>query len=296
MKIITEQQVKLLGITPAQCVEWAEKSFLSKPRADMPAKISVHPFADSFYTTMPCYHPDIERVGVKVISRVPGSVPSLKSKMMLFDAKSGDMIALIDTNWITAMRTGAVAALAAKTFVNDFAHASFGMVGLGVVGQATLRCLLDIHPSTPEIWLLRYKNHVERMQEVFPQVKFNVAESRQELIANTNLLFSCVTVMHDQFAPESAYPTGYTLVPVHVRGFQDCDPAFDRIFGDDAGQMKGWQNFQRYRCFSEFSDVLLGKSQGRTSPCERIISYNYGLALHDLWFAAHIYDALGVDQ
>lgn len=292
MKIITEEQVEALELTPRQCVEWVTKTFLSKPRADMPAKISVHPFEDSFYTAMPCYHPDIGRVGVKVISRVPGSKPSLKSKMMLYDAASGDLLALIDTNWITAMRTGAVAALAAKTFVNDFPRASFGMVGLGVIGQATLKCLLSIHPTTPEIWLLRYKDHAERIQRLFPEVRFHVADSHRELIENTDLLFSCVTVMRDQFAAENVYPSGYTLVPVHVRGFQDCDLTFDKIFGDDTAHMRNWQNFSRYRSFAEFSDVLAGRVEGRSNSTERIISYNYGLGLHDLWFASKIYDKI----
>lgn len=293
MKIITDEQIARLGITPAQCVEWVEKSFKSKPLADMPPKISVHPFEDSFYTAMPCYHPEVKRVGVKVIARVPGSKPSLKSKMMLFDAASGDMLALLDANWITAMRTGAVAALAAKTFAKNFAEASFGMVGLGVMGKATLQCLLSICPKRPTIWLMKYKDHAERIMEEFPDADYHVATTRKELILNTDTLFSCVTVMHDQFMPESAYPAGYTLIPVHVRGFQDCDLTFDKVFGDDTGHMRNWKNFSRYRQFAEISDVLLGKAAGRTSFSERILSYNYGLGLHDLWYATRILELMG---
>ena len=292
MKVITEEQILNLGITPRQCVEWVDYSFKSKPEADMPAKISVHPFEDSFFTAMPCYHPSIGRVGVKVISRVPGSTPSLKSKMMLFDAKSGELLALIDTNWITAMRTGAVAALAAKTFSVDFDQASFGVVGLGVIGRAVLRCLLAIGNQNQKFWLLDYKDHVERIAAEFQHVKFNHTPDRRELVKQTNVLLSCVTVMHEQFLPESVYPKGYTLVPVHVRGFQDCDVTFDKVFGDDTGHMSNWKNFERYRRFAEFSDVLLGKTEGRISSSERIISYNYGLGLHDLWFASRIYDLL----
>lgn len=295
MRIITDEQVAALGITPCKCVDWVEKSFKSKPEADMPPKISVHPFEDSFYTAMPCYHPAVGRVGVKVISRVPGSVPAIKSKMMLLEAKTGDMLALIDTNWITAMRTGAVAALAARTFVNDFEHASFGIVGLGVMGKATLQCLLSICHNKPTVWLMQYKDHAERIMELFPDADYHVATTREELIANTSLLFSCVTVMHDQFLPESYYPKGYTLVPVHVRGFQDCDLTFDKIFGDDTGHLRDWKNFARYRQFAEFSDVLLGKTPGRERSDERIISYNYGLGLHDLWFASKIYDTLNIN-
>lgn len=291
MKIITDDQIAALGITPAQCVEWVEESFKSKPEADMPAKISVHPFEDSFYTAMPCYHPAVGKVGVKVISRVPGSVPSLKSKMMLFDAASGDMLALIDTNWITAMRTGAVAALAAKTFVQDFARAPIGMVGMGVMGQATLDCLLALNPSA-EIHILNYKDHVEKTRARHPEANIIAVDSKEALVSETAALISAVTVMHDQFLPESTYPKGYTLIPVHVRGFQDCDLTFDKIFGDDTAHMRSWKNFASYRQFAEFSDVLLGKTPGRETADERIISYNYGLGLHDLWYASKIMDKL----
>ena len=198
----------------------------------------------------------------------------------------------MDTNWITAMRTGAVAALAAKTFAKDFSRASFGMVGLGVIGKATLRCLISICDTKPTIWLMRYKDHAEKVIEDVPGADYHIASSREELIANTDTLFSCVTVMHDQFMPEYAYPAGYTLIPVHVRGFQDCDLTFDKIFGDDSSHMRNWKNFAKYRRFAEFSDVLLGNVKGREGELERIISYNYGLGLHDLWFASRIYDKI----
>lgn len=38
--------------------------------------------------------------------------------------------------------------------------------------------------------------------------------------------------------------------------------------------------------------MLAGKAAGRTSPEERILSYNIGLGLHDIVFAKHIYDRL----
>ena len=294
MTIISEDDVISLGISPAQCVEWAEASFRSKPRADLPPKISVHPVPDSFYTAMPCYHPDVGRVGVKVISRVPGSAPAVKSKLMLFDAPTGDMLALVDTNWITAMRTGAVAALAAKTFAVDFNRSSFGFVGLGVIGKAVIRCLLSIHTNPCDVWLLRYKDHAEKIIDEFAStdVHFHVADNKETLIKNTNVLFSCVSVMKDQFLAPESYPSGYLCIPVHVRGFQDCDLAFDRVIGDDAGHMRDWKNFDCFKEFTEFSDVLLGRSDGRRNSDERILCYNYGLGLHDLLFASKIYDVL----
>ena len=292
MKRITEEQIVDLGISPRQCVEWVETSFKSKPSADMPAKISVYPAVDAFYTAMPCYHPQLGRVAVKVVSRVPGRKPSLKSDIMLYDAASGELLSLVAGDWITAMRTGAVAALAAKTFANDFDTSSFGLLGLGVIGRATLKCLLAIAHHGQKICLLDYKDHVAKIQKEFPEVEFERTNDRRILVNRTNVLFSCVTVMHDQFLPANAYPAGYLCVPVHVRGFQDCDTVFDRVFGDDTSQLKGFKNFLRFRQFAEISDVLLGRTDGRRNGNERILAYNYGIALHDLWFASRIYDMI----
>lgn len=297
MRIITEEQVKALGISPKQCVDWVEEAFRAKPEADMPAKISVHPFPDSFYTAMPCYHPKMDWVGVKVVSRIPGSVPPLKSKMMLFEVASGELKALIEANWITSMRTGAVAAVAAKTFAADFNNAAFAFVGLGDIARSVLKCLLSQVDGdrTADIWLLRHKDATVRFIEDFKgykNVHFHETDSRLELVSKTDVLFSCVTVMREQFLPQEAYPKGYLCVPVHVRGFQNCDTTFDRVFGDDAGQMRGWKNFNKFPRFAELCDVLLGKVVGRSAPEERILSYNYGLAIHDLWYASRIYEAL----
>lgn len=57
MKIISQQQIRALGITPSTCVEWIRESFALKNAAELPAKISVHPEDGEFFTSMPCLLP-----------------------------------------------------------------------------------------------------------------------------------------------------------------------------------------------------------------------------------------------
>lgn len=295
MKVLTDNDIEALGIAPRQCVEWAERSLLSKPNADLPPKTWQHFPNDVFVNTMPCYVPEINRYGVKVVTRHPGLHPALKSKILLVDMANGDCLACMDGNWITAMRTGAVAALAGKTFVNNYESAAFGFVGLGNMAHSTMKCLCSLLDRPHDIWLLRYKNQAEEFAAAFanePNVKFHFTDSREELVSRTQALYSCVTVMNEQFLPTSAYPQGYTLIPVHMRGFQDCDVVFDRIFGDDTGHLRCFQHFNEFKAFAEFTDVLLGKAVGRQSAEERIISYNIGMGLHDVWFASNIYDIM----
>lgn len=66
--------------------------------------------------------------------------------MMLYNAKTGELIALVDCDWITTMRTGAVAAVSAKALRKDNAK-YYGFVGLGNTARATLLCVLEAEPK-----------------------------------------------------------------------------------------------------------------------------------------------------
>ena len=75
-----------------------------------------------------------------------------------------------------------------------------------------------------------------------------------------------------------------------MRGFQNCDLFFDKVFGDDTGQIQNWKYFSQFKEYDEIHHVLQGKNPGRTNNEERILSYNYGLALHDIVFASKIFE------
>lgn len=296
-KSISENDILTLCVSPETCVAWARDAFLHKDECILSPKISQKPTPDSFFNTMPCCLPKEGRMGIKLVSRLPLNHPPLKSTITLFDMISGDLMALMDGNWITSMRTGAVAALAAKTFVYDFDNAIFGLVGLGNIARSVLKCLLSQRdPSRQcDVWLLKFGNESEKFIKDFSAydwVRFHETDSREELVANTSALFSAVTVMNEQFYPAENFPLGYTLIPVHTKGFQDCDLVFDRIFGDDVEHERGFKNFEHFKSFGEIKDVLSGKIYGRQSQNERIISYNVGIALLDIWFASKIYDMI----
>ena len=99
-----------------------------------------------------------------------------------------------------------------------------------------------------------------------------------------------MTVANELFAPNDAFQPGVLVVPVHTRGFQNCDLFFDKVFADDKSHVCGFKYFNNFKRFDEFSHVLLGENEGRISNKERILIYNIGIALHDIFFASKIYD------
>jgi ornithine cyclodeaminase/alanine dehydrogenase-like protein (mu-crystallin family) len=67
------------------------------------------------------------------------------------------------------------------------------------------------------------------------------------------------------------------------------------VFGDDTGQIEKFKYFSRFRQYDELHHVLQGKNPGRENNDERILSYNYGIALHDIYFASRLYEQLCSD-
>ena len=293
MKIVTSKEIERLGISPAESVEWVRETFLMKDRCQLPPKISLHPQGNDFINTMPSLLPtEYHTYGCKVVSRIKGTVPALKSEMMMFNTLTGEMTALLNADWITARRTGAVAALAINTLRSSQATA-YAFVGLGTIARATLDCLIATNEDRPlTIRLMRYKDHAERIIEEYGRysnVSFQTVDSIEALVDGADVIVSCITDADGLLVEDTdLFKPGVLLVPVHTRGFQNCDLVFDKVFADDEGHVKGFRYFDRFRCFREIKDVLSGKVPGRESDDERILSYNIGISLHDVYFAYRI--------
>lgn len=297
MREITNTEIVSLNISPKQCVSWVRESFCMKYEAQLPPKVSLHPQGNDFFNTMPCVLPSkYDRFGVKVVSRIAGNKPALHSDLLLYEASTGRLLSFMEADWITQMRTGAVAALTIQTLQHPNSSV-YAFVGLGNTAIATMQCLLSILPQKDIVCkLLRYKQQAEQFIELFSDnshIHFEIVDNHEELVENTDVLVSAVTEMPDLFCTnERAYKKGMLLVPIHTRGFQNCDLFFDHIIADDRGHVCRFAYFERFKQFHELSEVLLGKVPARVIDTERILAYNIGLGLHDVYFAHQIYELL----
>ncbi|ANU63179.1 ornithine cyclodeaminase [Muribaculum intestinale] len=297
MRYISSEAIANLNISPSTCVDWVREAFLMKNRCQLPPKISLHPQGNDFFNTMPCMLPsEYHTFGCKVVSRIKGSFPALKSEMMLFDSLSGEMTALMNCDWITAMRTGAVAALAINTLRKSDAKI-YSIVGLGVIGHAVLDCILATN-SDIVVRLMRYKDHAEKtigQYSGYPNVAFEIADTMEHLVCDADVVISCITDADGLLVPDiNLFKPGVLVVPVHTRGFQNCDTVFDKVFADDEGHVKGFKYFSQFREFGELGDVLSGRIAGRANDDERILSYNIGLGLHDVLYGHKILNLINV--
>lgn len=292
MKIITHKDIVNLNILPENCYKWVVESFVSKEDCVLPSKTSLTQPGHIFYNIMPSLNPKNEIGGVKVVTRFPSRIPSLDSQIYLYNMKDARLKAILDGNYITAMRTGAVAALAIETYaVNDFK--SIAIMGLGVTSAAIMNVLTyTLRNRKVKIKLLKYKDQAEafiKKYNKYNQFEFEICDTYKELISDSDVVISAITYADGDFTEFEWYKEGVLLLPVHVMGFSNVDYLFDKVHVDDTEHLHHMKNYDKFKNFDELTNVLNGKAEGRISNKERIVSYNIGLSIHDIMFANEIY-------
>lgn len=297
MKIISFDHIKELNISPLRCYEWVSNVLEKKGEALLPPKISLKPGQEGvFYNTMPAIFPNDKWGGVKLVTRYPEREPSLDSEILLYNINTGENVALMDGNWITAMRTGAVAVHSISMFAKD-GFDTIGLIGLGNTARASLKVLLAVYPERHfVIKLKKYKNHHELFAAEFKEftnIIFEICDTFEQVVSESDVIISAATVFEKDVCADEYFNEGVLVVPIHTRGFTNCDLFFDKVFADDTNHVKGFKYFDRFRAFSEVSDVVRKVKPGREDNKERILVYNIGIALHDIYFAGKIYEMIG---
>lgn len=197
------------------------------------------------------------------------------------------------------MRTGAVAAHSILLFAkSDYSSISF--IGLGDTVNATAEILFNlIEPRKLTVKLYKYKNHAETFIEKFKHYKnlsFVICDTYEDTIKGSDVIVSGVTYAEKDFCDDSCYKEGCLVVPIHTLGFQNCDLFFDKVYGDDYSHVCDFKYFNKFKYFAKVFDVVNGIKEGRKNDKERIMVYNIGIAIHDIYFAYNLYNKIKQQQ
>lgn len=302
MKSISHEEIKALGILPDEYYKWISTSILEKNSTILPPKISLKPEEGQFYNFMPSILPNQNVAGIKVVNRYPNRVPTLDSQILLYNLKDGENIAILDGNLITTMRTGAVAAHSIKLFQQSKAKV-YSFIGLGNQARATAFILSSTLKEKKIVFkLLKYKTqHIEFSEFLSRYYSDNLliefVESYEEAVRGSDVIISSVTYFQKDIVEDiSWFKEGVLLVPIHTRGFLNCDQEFNKIFADDTDHVKGFKYFDNFKYFAEVTEVINNNKSGRENDTEKIIAYNIGLGIHDLFFANEIAKKLNNDR
>jgi ornithine cyclodeaminase/alanine dehydrogenase-like protein (mu-crystallin family) len=166
---LSREDVASLDLKMESIIAALEQMFREKGegRVEMPPKPGIHPRPDSFIHAMPAYIPGLNSAGMKWVSGYPENLqkglPYISGLIILNNPETGLPLAVMDCTWITAKRTGAATALAAKYLARPDSKV-VGILGCGVQGRSNLEALnvlftlqrvmaYDINPSAQDIYI-----------------------------------------------------------------------------------------------------------------------------------------------
>lgn len=299
MEIIGFNDIKRLNIPHETFYDWAYDLMKNKKETVLPPKISMKMPGHIFFNVMPSIIPSIDSAGVKMVTRFPDRNPALDGDILLYNSNDGRISAIMDGLYITTMRTGAIASLAIETLAKK-GYNEIGIIGLGNTARATLLVLLSrIGNKNLKIKLFNYKDQAEKFIDRFKEFKninFVVVDTYEEVITNSDVILSCVTFANENFGKDEWFKEGCLVVPVHTMGFQNCDLFFDKVIVDDIGHVEGFKYFKEFKKCAELSEVLNNEKEGRINEKERILAYNIGLSIEDVYFAKKINNMIKAEK
>lgn len=303
IKVIDFQKVKdIIACTPdRELIRWIDTALREKADYTLPPKIHISQTEGDYYNVMPCICEGKNIAMVKMIGRHRIKRGESRSVMMgdilLYESDTGILKALIDGEYITTLRTGLTAAHSARLFTRkDFQ--TVGLIGLGNIMTVCIRSFISLLREEGDdrvitLKLIRYHGHEERIMKLLEgdkNIRFELRDSYESVIRDSDLVISAITKATENFAPDDCFKEGVTVIPVCTLGFQNCDLFFDKVFTDEIEQIRGFKYFSHFEPITtNVSDVLNGLRPGRTNNTDRILVYNYGIAIHDLVLAENIW-------
>jgi alanine dehydrogenase len=142
---VLDHDTVLSAVSPQAAIDAVREGFLRHHRGEwsMPAKVYLDSPGFGDFRAMPARGDGIAIL--KWISSFPGNparaLPAVMGMVCVSDAETSEPLALLDAGAVTALRTGAVAAVAARALAREDAQ-TVGVIGCGLHGAWAARCLV----------------------------------------------------------------------------------------------------------------------------------------------------------
>ena len=303
---LSRNDVESLGLGLPDIVSLLEFAFREKAagRTAMPPKHWIERSPDTFYSAMTSYIPALGTAGCKWQSGDPRNpsrgLPYILGLFILCDDETGLPTAIMDSTWITAMRTAAASAVTARHLALKTAQA-VGILGCGVQGRTNLEALKLMIPTIKTCAAYDVKTDVAERYSVEMSEKLGMdvraVATAPEAVMDCDIIVTSGPIQRDShpvIEPGWVRP-GALGVALDYDAYwtPSAVESMDYVVTDDLNQivhLKEHGYFRKVnRVDAELGDILVGGKPSRTTRDERILAFNLGIAIEDLATATEIW-------
>jgi ornithine cyclodeaminase/alanine dehydrogenase-like protein (mu-crystallin family) len=295
----------------AACIAAVEGAFraLGEDRVGPPAICGVHVPGGGFHVKAGTLeHEGRLYFAAKTNANFPGNpalgLPTIQGLVLLFDATRGRPLAILDSGALTALRTAAATAVAARYLARpDSAVAAIH--GCGVQGRAQLRALCHVLPIERVYAVDADPEAAKRLPGEMAAVDVHrvaVGDTTAHK-AQIDVFVTCTPARAAILGPDDVTPGSFVagvgadseekheLSPeLLLRGtlvvdvLEQCATIGDLHHAIEAGVLT------RDSVHAELGEIVAGRKPGRTSADEITIFDSTGMALQDVAAAAVVYE------
>lgn len=298
---VLDRDAVLAAVSPAQAIDATRDAFVRHRRGEwvMPSKVYLQSPPHGDFRAMPARGAGLAIL--KWISSFPGnparSLPTVMGLLVVSDAETSEPLALLDAGAVTALRTGAVAAVAADALAREGAT-TVGVVGCGLHGAWAARCLAAAGYG-PGVC---HDPRSEAAQALADELGWSVGSKADALRQD---VVNLVTPGHEVLVAAADLRPGLHLnmLGADGPGKAEANPAAVAscaLFCDEwaqashGGELTGAVALGRITQddVTELGGVLTGELRGRPGPEAVTLFDSTGLAIQDLAIAVAAMEAL----
>ncbi len=309
LRLISGDDVRRL-LPMEQAISLMRDAFaaISNGTAFVPVRTHVSSDATGCRTlVMPSFVAGGKHMGIKLVSVQPSNpdrgLPTVHGLMTLIDADTGEPIALIDAESLTAIRTGAASGLATELLGSPSAT-TVAVFGAGVQAATQLEAVCTVRPIRRAFVFGRSVDGASKFARVMSErLDIDVTmETNHRLLRRTEVVCTATSASRPLFEPE-ALSNG-----IHINAVGSFRPHMAEV---PPGTVRNAALIvdQREACLAEAGDILqsfasheaaaahieaelgelvLGKHAGRRSPDQITLFKSVGIAVQDLVAATFV--------
>jgi len=304
LRILTADDIRQALPMPA-AINAMRQAFseLARGQAQMPKRMVINtPAGDTLF--MPAFLPESGALAQKIVSVFPENagrgLPTINGLVVVLDAETGAVKALLEGSTLTAIRTGAASGLATKLLARTNSQI-LAMIGAGGQAYDQIRAVLAVRDIFEVRITSKSGRSAEKLARRLQAEGINArATDTREAVQGADIITAATDSNTPVFLDADVAPgTHINLVGAYTRDMQEA-PASTimraRVFVDDvmaaaheAGDIIKPIRANLYSTndlAGTLGELLLGKVSGRASDEEITVFKSVGLAVQDAAAAA----------
>lgn len=302
--VLTEADVKSI-LTMPMAIEAVENSFrrLADGSALLHSRQRLHVPGQSYMHYMAAADATTGYMGLKIYT---SSREGLRFLVTLFQAESGDLVAIIEANYLGQMRTGAASGVATRVLARNDAR-TIGIIGTGLQARTQLEAIGQVRKIESVRAFGRDRARREQFAaEMAERLKVSVsaADSAEAAVRDVDIVITSTTsttpVLEGRWLKPGMHINAIGANFPNKRELDDEAVRRSHVIAADsraqskmeAGDLMRFfgEDDSRWSAVLELAEIVAGKAPGRTSPEQITLFRSNGIAIEDIVVAGHIYE------